>query len=68
MKVKISYLKSVDKFLSKNHSINKEQIDDLLLKSVRKIVYNENINLDLKRLKGNLSNFYRIRKDSKCVV
>lgn len=62
MKVKISYLKNVDKFLSKNHAINKTQIDKLLLKSIRKIIYNENTNLDLKKLKGNLSNFYRIRK------
>lgn len=62
MKIKISYLKNADKFLAKNTAITKSQIDDLLVQSAKKLIYKENTNIDLKRLKGNLSDFYRIRK------
>ena len=63
MKINISYSKKADKFLLKNTSlITEKDVDDLLIKAVKLIYKFENINLDLKRLKGDLKDYFRIRK------
>jgi len=62
MNLKIIYLKTATKFLQKNHILNKTEVDNLIIKAVKKIKFNEDIKIDLKKLKGELSDFYRIRK------
>ena len=62
MKLEIVYLKKADKFFIKNSNIlTKIKTKELLIKAVKKIVKKEDINIDVKRLQGNLHNFYRIR-------
>ena len=61
MKLDIIYLKKADKFFRNTNITSKDKITTLIIKAVKKIILNEDINLDLKRLKGNLSSFYRIR-------
>jgi len=62
MILEIQYLKKSDKFLAKNsHIISKEKVKRLITKAIKKIILNEDTNIDLKRLKGNYSNFYRVR-------
>ena len=62
MILEIQYLKKSDKFLTKNsHIISKEKVKQLITKAVKKIILNEDTNTDLKRLKGNYSNFYKVR-------
>ena len=62
MNLEIHYLKKADKFFSKNsHQLTKEKSNELIIKSVKKIVLNEDINIDVKQLKGNFQTYYRIR-------
>ena len=62
MNLEIQYLKKVDKFFSKNsHILSKEKTKELIIKSVKKIVLKEDINIDVKQLKGDLQKYYRIR-------
>ena len=62
MKLEIIYLKKADKFFIKNPTIlSKEKSKELIIKAVRKIIKKEDINIDIKKLQGNLNNFYRIR-------
>ena len=62
MKLEIIYLKKADKFFIKNSNIlSKIKVKELIIKAVKKIIKKEDINIDLKRLQGNLNNFYRIR-------
>ena len=62
MNLEIHYLKRVDKFFSKNsHILSKEKTKELIIKSVKKIVLKEDINIDVKQLKGDLQKYYRIR-------
>jgi mRNA-degrading endonuclease RelE of RelBE toxin-antitoxin system len=62
MNLEIQYLKKADKFFVKNGSIlSKEKSKELIIKSVKKILLKEDVNVDLKQLKGNLQNYYRIR-------
>ena len=61
--IKLSYLKKATKFLSKNSSvITEEEVDDLVIKFIKKRFYNIDTNVDYKQMKGALSNIYRIRK------
>jgi len=61
--IKLSYLKKATKFLSKNSSvITEEEVDDLVIKFIKKRFYNIDTNVDYKQMKGTLSNIYRIRK------
>jgi len=63
LKLEITYLKRADKFFSKNSdTLSKEKSNELIIKAVRKIVLNENTNIDLKKLKGELQSYYRIRQ------
>lgn len=62
MNLEIVYLKKADKFFLKNsHTLSKEKSKELILKAVKKIVKNEDVNIDIKQLKGNLQKYYRIR-------
>lgn len=62
MILKILYSKQAKKFLDKNKAvISEEKVESLALKAVRKIVKSEDINIDLKALKGDWKGYYRIR-------
>ena len=63
--IKITYLKKAYKFLAKNQNkISEEIVDDLLIKAIKKLFFNQDTNIDLKALKGDLLGKYRIRKNS----
>lgn len=51
---KITYLKKSQKFLDKNRVITENEIDDLIIKFVKKHFYSVDINIDYKALQGNL--------------
>ncbi len=58
----IEYLKKAEKFLGKNQqAFSKEKVDTLIIKAVKKIIKNEDINIDVKQLQSNFKGFYRIR-------
>ena len=61
--IKLIYLKKSSKFLNKHQDIITEsQIDELVIKFIKKRFYNINTNIDFKQMKGNIQDVYRIRK------
>ena len=61
--VKLTYLKKATKFLVKHSSIiTEEQVDTLVIKFIKKKIYNLDENIDYKQMSGAISNVYRIRK------
>lgn len=49
--------------MDKNNSIITEtQVDELIIKFIKKHFYNIDINIDYKQLQGNLKDTFRIRK------
>ena len=61
--IKLTYLKKSKKFLDKNSGlITENQIDELVIKFIKKHFYNIDINIDYKQLQGNLKDIFRIRK------
>lgn len=61
--LKITYLKKSKKFLDKNSStITENEVDELIIKFIKKHFYNIDINIDYKQLQGNLKDIFRIRK------
>jgi mRNA interferase RelE/StbE len=61
--IKLTYLKKSKKFLDKNSAvITENQVDELVIKFVKKHFYNIDINVDYKQLQGNLKDIFRIRK------
>ena len=61
--IKLTYLKKVTKFLSKNKNvITEEQVDTLVINFIKKKFYNIDVNIDYKQMKGTIANIYRIRK------
>jgi len=61
--IKLTYLKKATKFLDKNRSIlTEKQVDELVIKFIKKKIYNINTNIDYKQMSGKISNIYRIRK------
>jgi len=61
--IKLTYLKKATKFLAKNKSIlTEEQVDVLVIKFIKKKLYNIDTNVDYKQMSGTISNIYRIRK------
>ena len=61
--IKLTYLKKATKFLDKNKSVlTEEKVDELVIKFIKKRVYNIETNIDYKQMKGTISNVYRIRK------
>ena len=68
IELQINYSNASEKFILKNKSlISFEQIRDLIEKSIKKL-NNQDINIDIKSLKGNLQGFYRIRKGDLRVI
>jgi mRNA interferase RelE/StbE len=63
MRIEIEYLKKSQKFFAKNsHLLSKSNSSQLIVKAIKKILLHEDINVDIKKLQGNLSNYYRIRQ------
>lgn len=61
--IKLTYLKKAKKFLTKHRdSITEEEVEILVIKAIKKRVFNIDTNIDLKYLKGALKNKSRIRK------
>jgi mRNA interferase RelE/StbE len=61
--IKLSYLKKATKFLSKNKNILlEEQVDELIIKFIKKKFYNIDVNIDYKQMQGKIKDIYRIRK------
>jgi mRNA interferase RelE/StbE len=64
MNLKIVYLKKANKFFLKNsHLLSEDAADQLLIKAAKKIILKEDINIDLKQLKGEYKHLYRIRQN-----
>ncbi|NLO18573.1 MAG: hypothetical protein GX121_01625 [Ignavibacteria bacterium] len=62
IELEINYSKTSEKFVLKNKSIiSFKKIRELLEKGIRKL-NNQNVNIDVKELKGKLQGLYRIRK------
>lgn len=69
MNIEFIYNRKVDKFLSKNsHILDKNTLRELLIKAVKKIILKEDINIDVKKLKGELSHLYRVRQNKIRIV
>jgi mRNA interferase RelE/StbE len=69
MNLQIIYSKQVSSFLIKNPDrITEEKIDILISLAIKKIYNIEDVNIDLKRLKGKLYGFFRIRKGDLRIV
>jgi len=67
--LKITYLKKAKKFLDKNqNSIQESDVDELIIKTIKRRIYNIDINIDFKDLKGKFKNKVRIRKGSIRVI
>ena len=61
--IKLTYLKKATKFLAKNKSVlTEEQVDILVIKFIKKKLYNIDTNIDYKQMNGTISNIYRVRK------
>ena len=61
--IKLTYLKKATKFLKNNSSVIKESdVDNLVIKFIKKKVYNIDENIDYKQMSGAISDVYRIRK------
>ena len=61
--IKLTYLKKATKFLDKNRTIlTQNQVDELVIKFVKKKFYGIDTNIDYKQMSGSISNIYRIRK------
>ncbi len=61
--IKISYLKKAMKFLKKNSSIiTEDEVDNLVIKFIKKRVFKIDTNIDFKQMSGAISDVYRIRK------
>ncbi len=62
MNLRIDYSKQSIKFLKKNpHLLTIEQVDELIIKAMKRLLKNETTNIDLKSLQGNQKGYYRIR-------
>ena len=63
--LKLTYLKKAKDFLDKNKNvINEKQVDELIIKFIKKHFFNYDENIDYKQLQGNLKDYYRIRKSN----
>lgn len=61
--VKLTYLKKAKKFLDKNeNTITEAEVDELVIKAIKKKIFGIETNIDLKDLSGILTNKSRIRK------
>ena len=61
--IKLTYLKKATKFLDKNRAtLTQIQVDELIIKFIKKKIYSIDTNIDYKQMSGTISNIYRIRK------
>ena len=61
--IKLTYIKKATKFLDKNRAtLTQTQVDELVIKFVKKKFYGIDTNIDYKQMSGSISNIYRIRK------
>ena len=61
--VKLTYLKKAKKFLDKNQNVITElEVDELVIKAIKKRIFSIDVNIDIKDLNGALENKLRIRK------
>ena len=61
--IKLTYLKKATKFLDKNRAvITENQVETLVIKFIKKKIYNIDTNIDYKQMSGAISHIYRIRK------
>jgi len=61
--IKLVYLKKATKFLDKNRAtLTQTQVDELIIKFIKKKIYSIDTNIDYKQMSGTISNIYRIRK------
>ena len=61
--LRITYLKKAEKFLAKNSATIKESdTDELIILAVKRKLFNMDVNIDLKALKGSLKGKFRVRK------
>jgi len=61
--IKLIYLKKATKVLVKHSSvITEEQVDVLVIKFIKRKIYNLDENINYKQMSGAISNVYRIRK------
>jgi mRNA interferase RelE/StbE len=61
--IKLTYLKKATKFLAKNKNLlTEEQCDELIVKFIKKRIYDVDTNVDYKQMQGNIKDIYRIRK------
>jgi len=64
--LQIQFEQKAEKFFNKN-TRGKDEINELIIKAIKKLSgYDENI--DLKKLKGNLKGYLRIRKDKLRII
>ena len=63
MTLQIEYSKKANKFLENNsQSITENEVDKLTVLAIKKIFKIEQSNINLKKLKGKLKSYYRIKK------
>ncbi len=69
MTIKICYSKKAEKFVKKNMALlSRDQLKGLIIKALQKLLNNDDVNIDLKRLEGELRGYYRIRKGNIRIV
>jgi mRNA-degrading endonuclease RelE of RelBE toxin-antitoxin system len=61
-KIDIIWKKRALKFVQKNHQFSTEEIEELIVLSIKKHIFGENISIDSIPMKGDFSGSYRIRK------
>jgi mRNA interferase RelE/StbE len=63
MNLEIVYSKNADRFLSENaNRITESEVDDLIVRAVKKILKIEEAAIDIKALRGEYRGYFRIRK------
>ena len=67
-RIEIHYRKKADKFLVKNRDkLTKEEVDGFVIKAIKKIYGDEDVNIDLKRMET-MAHHFRIRKGNIRIV
>ena len=63
MNPEIGYSRKANRFLEKNpDTMTEKKVDTLIVSATKKIFKIDNPNIDLKKLKGRLKVYFRIRK------
>ena len=63
MKIEIQFSKAAIKFIFKNSTtITKHETKSYIISALQKLLLGQEVNIDLKKLKGKWKDYYRIRK------